>query len=123
VRLWKQNTRYQELRLFELSNLGMLASRTALGLRACRAPVHVMLMARIAEVQPVAFNPFSRERNSASFNSSCNEGSMRSHLKLYLYHSSDGETFDKNWRSRTNSSKRGHVCPPKASTQIWREPA
>src|SRR6185312_15417085 len=61
-------------------------------------------MARMAELQPVARNPFSRILSTAAFRSSCVGDSVSSHLKLCLYHSSvDGETFVRNWRSRINS--------------------
>jgi hypothetical protein len=54
-------------------------------------------MARIAELQPVAFSPFSRIRSTAAFRSSCDGAAVSNHLKLCLYHSRvDGETFERN---------------------------
>ena len=51
-------------------------------------------MARIAELQPVAFSPFSRIRSTASFSSSCVGDGVRSHLRLCLYQSRvAGETL------------------------------
>src|ERR1039458_9836113 len=80
-------------------------------------------MARMAELQPVAFSPFPRIRSTASFSSSCDGDSVRSHLKLYLYHSRvEGETFESNWRSRMNSENPISAFS-KASTQIWRKTA
>src|ERR1035441_8357596 len=77
----------------------------------------------MAELQPVAFSPFPRIRSTASFSSSCDGDSVRSHLKLYLYHSRvEGETFESNWRSRMNSENPISAFS-KASTQIWRKTA
>ena len=44
-------------------------------------------MARIVELQPVAFRPFSRIRITASFNCSWVGVSQGSQRKLFLYHS------------------------------------
>src|SRR6185312_6584582 len=63
-------------------------------------------MARIAELHPVAFKPFSRIRITASFRSSCDGDSEGSHLNAWVYHSSvAGVTFDRNWRSRIKEEK------------------
>src|SRR6266536_6040382 len=83
------------------------------------------LQARIAELQPMAFRPFSRIRSTASFNSSSVGESVRSHLKLCLYHSSvGGETFVRYCRSRMNCSKRGCMwVPPRQVVTNWRKTA
>jgi hypothetical protein len=61
------------------------------------AQCRYVLIARIAELQPVAFSSFSRIWITAAFKSSCEGDSESSHLKLCLYHSRvDGETFERN---------------------------
>src|SRR5579862_5075151 len=80
------------------------------------------LMARIAELQPVAFRPFSRIRSTASLRSSSVGDSVRSHLRLCLYHSSvAGETFVRYCRSRLNCSNLGSMVSSKASTHLAEE--
>jgi len=41
----------------------------------------------MAELQPVALNPFSRIRNTASFSSSYEGDSLSSQLNAWVYHS------------------------------------
>jgi hypothetical protein len=62
------------------------------------------LIARIAELQPVAFRPFSRIRMTASCNSILDGESDRSHFRLCLYHSTvAGVTLCRYVRSRMKS--------------------
>src|SRR6185312_16291816 len=78
-------------------------------------------MARMAELQPVARRPFARILSTAAFRSSCVGASVSSHLKLCLYHSSvDGDTLERNWRSRINSENPIFVVS-EASTKIRRK--
>jgi len=51
-------------------------------------------MALIAELQPVAFSPFSRILSTVSFNWACVGDSVGSHLRTWLYHETvDGDMF------------------------------
>src|SRR5260370_34315403 len=64
----------------------------------------------MTELQPVGLSPFWRIRITASFKSSCDGDSVRSHLRLFLYHSIvAGVTFARYCRSRMNCSKRASI--------------